>query len=533
MNGTPPHLAGHRFVEKINEGGFAQVFLYRRLSMDRDVAVKVLRSSSGHGGTGQDFDREARIMARLSFHPNIVTIYDHGTGPDGRPYLIMEYCPPPNLKERSERERLPVPEAVRIGIQIAGALETAHRSGILHRDVKPANILINHGGEPVLTDFGISSTSLVPNTTSGALSLPWAAPEVAEGSRAAVASDVYGLAATLYSLLTGRSPYQRLGEPNEWSDLLRRLRSGVPEPLDRPDLPQSVEQVLMTALARDPRGRPGSAVEFATRLYRSAPGRWALPSPRIPDSTAKEVRRLTETTRTGTAPAPAANTGTAQTELRGSGDPDKNPVPSSLRPADPDRTPGQPDQDTATRKRGAEGPTGVDPEADDPGGVGAGGVGPDQVGPAGDDPDHTVIRGSDPPPERPSRIRVLVGAALVTVVLAVAAILVLPFERTPKGADPDPDATSAAAPVADPPQSPQHPVWTVAGDDASLTWRTVDTEPGDTYQWRTLDPAGAVQSTDETTVTVAGAGKESICVEVIVVRAGQASDAVQTCSPQS
>jgi serine/threonine protein kinase len=214
------------------------------------------------------FNAEADVLAHLSAHPSIVTVYQAGISADGRPYIVMEYCPG-SLAQRYRQERLPVDEALTIGVKMASALESAHRAGLVHRDVKPSNILITTFGSPVLADFGISST-LAPRGGEEvlAMSVPWSAPEViAEQTAGTVASEVWGLGATVYSLLAGHSPFERPEPGQNTRDLLRRriLRAAFPR-MARPDVPPHVQDVLATAMARDPQDRYPSALALAQAL---------------------------------------------------------------------------------------------------------------------------------------------------------------------------------------------------------------------------------------------------------------------------
>ena len=154
---TPPHIDGFEYLSVIGSGGFSDVFLYQQLRPRRRVAVKVLLSERS-ASQAAAFEAEADLMATLSSHPSIFTMYQADIASDGRPYLAMEYCSRPNLGSRYRTERFSVAEALRTTIQVAGAVETAHRAGIIHRDIKPANILVTEYGHPALTDFGISST---------------------------------------------------------------------------------------------------------------------------------------------------------------------------------------------------------------------------------------------------------------------------------------------------------------------------------------------------------------------------------------
>jgi serine/threonine protein kinase len=181
----------------------------------------------------------------------------------------MEYCPG-SLAHRYRQEKMSVDESLTIGVKMASALESAHRAGLVHRDVKPSNILITTFGTPVLADFGISST-LAPRGTGDevlAMSVPWSAPEViGEETAGTVASEVWGLGATVYSLLAGHSPFERPEPGKNSRDQLRRriLRAAFPR-MNRADVPAGVEDVLATAMARDPKDRYPSALAFAQAL---------------------------------------------------------------------------------------------------------------------------------------------------------------------------------------------------------------------------------------------------------------------------
>src|SRR5690606_2078483 len=155
----PPELPGFIYLRPLGTGGFADVFLYEQQLPKREVAVKVLLADRLTAGAAEEFTNEANVMALLSTHPAIVTIYQAGVAGDGRPYLVMEYCPKPNLQIRTRKEPFSVAEALRVGVQVSGAVETAHRAGVLHRDIKPANILVTAYNRPALTDFGIASTA--------------------------------------------------------------------------------------------------------------------------------------------------------------------------------------------------------------------------------------------------------------------------------------------------------------------------------------------------------------------------------------
>ncbi|MBS1674307.1 MAG: serine/threonine protein kinase [Actinobacteria bacterium] len=264
----PPQLAGFDYVEPLGTGGFADVFLYEQQQPRRRVAVKVLLADRLASGAAQEFADEANVMAMLSTHPAIVTIYQTGMAGDGRPYLVMEYCPRPNLQQRARKEPFSVAEALRVGVQVAGAVETAHRAGVLHRDIKPANILVTAYNRPALTDFGIASTTGAVSEAAG-MSIPWSPPEsFADPPRGGVRSDVYALAATLYTLLTGRSPFERPGQRNSGADLISRIEGEPLPPLGRADVPESLTRALERGMAKNPDDRFASAVAFARALQK-------------------------------------------------------------------------------------------------------------------------------------------------------------------------------------------------------------------------------------------------------------------------
>jgi len=266
---TPPVLPGLSYVAPLGSGGFADVFLYQQDLPRRQVAIKVLLADVSDPEMRRMFNAEADILARLSSHPSILTVYEASISADGRPYIAMEYCPvAPGARFR--QEKLPVVTVLDIGVRVACALESAHRIGVLHRDVKPSNILVTEFGSPVLADFGIAASINQANLGSEvALSIPWSAPEViANGAAGSVASEVWSLGATVYSLLAGRSPFERPGSTgqNTGEQLMRRIAKAAYTPTGRPDVPQELEQVLAATMARDPKNRYHSALEVAQAL---------------------------------------------------------------------------------------------------------------------------------------------------------------------------------------------------------------------------------------------------------------------------
>ncbi|VXB51506.1 serine/threonine-protein kinase [Pseudoclavibacter sp. 8L] len=277
----PPEIPGYLYRKHLGSGGFSDVFLYEQQFPRRLVAVKVLLGGDDLGETSrQAFIGEANLMAQMSSHPYIVTIFQADVAGDGRPYFVMEFASGLSLSERYKREQIPVEEALRTGVRISSAVATAHTVGILHRDVKPANILTNDFGWPALTDFGISSAvddelaeadDLVeaPPASGGGLSVPWSPPEMFEDEpKPDVRSEVFSLGATIYSLIAGHTPFERPGERNTTLDLISRIERGAISPILRGDVPRSLVSVLHKAMARNPAHRYQSAVEFAYALQR-------------------------------------------------------------------------------------------------------------------------------------------------------------------------------------------------------------------------------------------------------------------------
>jgi len=261
-------IAGYTYIRPLGTGGFADVFCYEQNMPRRVVAVKVLAGELMDDASRRSFNAEADVLARLSAHPSVVTIHDASISADGRPYLVMEYCPD-TLGAMAKRAPLPLPDVLDAGVRVACALEMAHRSGVLHRDIKPSNILLTTLGTPVLADFGIAAAVGVGRRTeSVAMSVPWSSPEVlTEKVAGSVPAEVWSLAATLYTLLAGRAPFE-LGDKgqNSRDQMTARIVHSRPQPIDRPDVPAEIAAILFRAMTRDPARRQGSMLELAEEL---------------------------------------------------------------------------------------------------------------------------------------------------------------------------------------------------------------------------------------------------------------------------
>ncbi|KZE47324.1 serine/threonine protein kinase [Brevibacillus parabrevis] len=257
----------YQLESRVGGGGMAIVYKARDLILNRPVAVKVLRSQFG---TDEDFvnrfRREAQAVASLS-HPNVVGVYDVGQEGDTH-YMVMEYIEGYTLKEVIiQRGALPVEEAVRIAEQICDALDHAHQNQIIHRDIKPHNIMIGKNGRVKVTDFGIAravTSATITHTNAMLGSVHYFSPEQARGGITGEKSDIYSLGIVLYEMVTGELPFS--GD-SPISVALKHLQEPLPEPRQvNPNIPQSVENVILKALVKDPFLRYASAREMLEDL---------------------------------------------------------------------------------------------------------------------------------------------------------------------------------------------------------------------------------------------------------------------------
>jgi ATP/maltotriose-dependent transcriptional regulator MalT len=259
--------AGFDDVAEIGHGGFGVVYRCTQPLLDRTVAVKVLTSDLDPDNVDR-FLREQRAMGRLSGHPHIVTILQVGITATGRPFIVMPYHAKDSL-ETLIRQHGPLNwcETTSIGVKLAGALQAAHQVGTLHRDVKPANILLSDYGEPQLTDFGIARIAGGFETATGVItgSPAFTAPEVLEGATPTPASDVYSLGATLFCTLTGHAAFERRSGEQVIAQFLRITSQPIPD-LRAHGLPAEVAAVIERAMARDPADRPATAAVFGEDL---------------------------------------------------------------------------------------------------------------------------------------------------------------------------------------------------------------------------------------------------------------------------
>jgi Protein kinase domain len=268
MAGNAPHIPGCRDLSLIGERVARSLFSATSDRVGRPVTVTVFPPLS-EGRTREDFDRAAATAQRLGAHPSVVTIHEWGHAPDGRPWVVTDPQPPESVDTLLTMDGpLEVERALQVGVLLAGALETAHRAGIVHGDLSPARLVFGAHGEPLLADTGLAPFAVLPGL--GALNNPvryYAPPEVLERTEITPATDVYSLATTVYALLAGRAPQQKPAEitDSNASLLLRILQMPVP-PIDRPDLPRGLFEALRGPLSPSPSKRPQQAIEVAWLL---------------------------------------------------------------------------------------------------------------------------------------------------------------------------------------------------------------------------------------------------------------------------
>ncbi|WP_241985497.1 serine/threonine-protein kinase [Cryobacterium sp. TMT1-21] len=565
----PPELPGYDYVQTLGSGGFSDVFLYDQQLPRRRVAVKVLLTEQLNESTRARFVDEANLMARLSTHPSIVTIYHAGVAGDGRPYFVMEYCSGPSLSERYKRDPFTVEDSLHIGVRLAGAVATAHAAGILHRDIKPGNVLTNDFGGPALTDFGISSTlesdlpvqaqavgpaavlaaGAAAETQSVGMSVPWSPPEMFEDDPVPdVRSDVFSLAATIHTLLAGRTPFEIRGRSNGTLDLIGRIERGAITPIGRGDVPRSLEAVLAKGMAQNPAARYASAVDFARALQRielelgysataievprlapsgtdpsGRPARASADSPAGADETRARSVVSIAAQPAGAAPVPSApSPDGGETRVRGA---------VVIRPQSP-RNPATPESGDATVMRGRASDTVLRPRK--------------PVVPTGEslphqtDPPNADASNADPAEPAARRRRGLVllisaaaGVALIGAV--VAAVVVTGSQTTPGMAPvktPSSDSGDAAMESGVPVLTLTGTATSVDGTVVTFTVANPDPEEGDVYRWARAETPNQpkLSSTADIAVDEVTPG-ERVCVDLYLQRGdGKLSEANRVCN---
>jgi eukaryotic-like serine/threonine-protein kinase len=567
---TPPELTGYTSMGLLGSGGFADVFLYEQKLPRRKVAVKVLLTEELGRDTRAQFVAEANLMAQLSAHPFIVTIFHADVSTDGRPYFVMEYCSGPSLSDRYKRQPFTIEDALRTGVRLAGAIATAHAAGILHRDIKPANVLTNDYGWPALTDFGISSnldgelpvhTVTAPEasaTGSGqsavGMSVPWSPPEMFEDDpKPDTRSDVFSLAATVHTLVAGRTPFEIPGRPNGSLDLMGRIERGAITPIDRTDVPRSLTAVLAKGMATRRDDRFASAVDFARALQRiELELGYAATTIEVPNlASARE--------------APADDDGADATRARSvrtveAQAPRIEPIaPAPGAPAnDDDPTRARTPRQIAAQPLLASDVAPAPAEPVDDGTVvrtraGSAGIGAPPVGA----PDATVVRprragsvptappaigppqaaggreaGDDPAPRR-SKLGVIVGGAAALVVAAVVGLTIaLSGSVAPPATETGPTSPGEDAVIAATVPAPTVEPGVTSADGTSVAFAVSHDDPrdGDRYRWKRAEGSGQTEVTESSTITVVGSAAGAVCIDVQVQRGSKTSEPVRGCS---
>lgn len=511
----PPDLPGYTVSRLLGSGGFADVYLYEQHLPRRSVAVKVLIPGAADRELLAQFDAEANLMAALSTHPAILTIHQAGISGDRRPYLVMEFCSRPNLSARYRAERLSVAEVLRIGVLLAGAVETAHRAGILHRDIKPANVLTTDFGHPVLSDFGISiqrSSNGGPQPGgSVGMSIPWTAPEIfAEQVGGDERADIYSLGATLYTVLARRSPFDRPGGPNGSADLIGRIRSAPLPGLGRSDVPPTLERVLGRAMDKNRAARYSAALDLARALQQVETELRLAPTP---------VDVLDED------PAAAEQIGQSpMTRVRALTVIEPEPAPGRK------AAPGLPPPESMPQY----GPPGLRPVGSAPNEQTVRRLG-NPAGPAGNGgPDNRA-------PRRPRRSPL--PAVLGGGVLVVAAVVAVLVSTRGTGTGPAPTGIGGSGIITPPTEAAVQDAPSrvaaltgrmVGGGQAQFSWRNPDPQAGDYFLWKRTDvttgPMAVAHKTRASTVTITKVS-DGPCIQVRVVRDnGMSSDADTACA---
>jgi len=269
-----PIFTRYELLEEIGSGGMGAVYKARQKYVGRLVAFKVLPPALRNDAEAlQRFEREAGALGRLN-HPNVVGVFDAGVE-GGFPYLAMEYIEGKNLRQvLQERGRLSVEAVVRLGLEMADALDHIQRQGLVHRDVKPSNIILDPDGKAMLTDFGIAFAATLPRMTQGTMGTPeFMSPEQADGQTLDIRSDLYSLGVVLYECLTGVVPFQRQGDSlTSLSHLLNQvLREKPPRLQDRrPGAPAWLAEAVHRCMEKNPQDRfqTGAALAEVLRTNR-------------------------------------------------------------------------------------------------------------------------------------------------------------------------------------------------------------------------------------------------------------------------
>ena len=266
---TLPTIPGHTIVKRLGTGGFASVYLATTDDSDDEyAAIKVLHAHATDPNDLRRFDRERTTMQAFTGHPHIVSVFDSGETEDGEHYMVLEYIDGGSLRDLlKDRGALHWGDALRTSVQLCSALDAAHRSGVLHRDVKPGNVLLDND-EAKLTDFGIArliGQSQVTAAQSIIGTLAYTPPEVFHDRGFDGRGDIYQLGITMYEMLLGRAPFTSAAADNK-ATIIRRILDKPAPSLAPFDIPQQISDLLDEVLSKDPADRPQSAERLGQRL---------------------------------------------------------------------------------------------------------------------------------------------------------------------------------------------------------------------------------------------------------------------------
>lgn len=274
-----PEVPGYRIIAEIGRGGFAMVYRAEQLDLGREVALKVLSVLDMTDDEVSRFERECATLARLDWHPNILRILHTGMTDEGRPYLAMELLEQGSLAGRQPAAPMPIDDVAEIGVQISAALTAAHAEGVLHRDVKPANILIDRTGRYRLADFGIASIVGTSRSSSAGMAgtVGYLPPEIILGKKATAQSDVYSLGATMHALVTGAPPFARPTDESSAAAMSRTLTEPASDLRDH-GAPEWFAAAIARSLDKDPGRRYATAEAFGQALLERSATMPASPS---------------------------------------------------------------------------------------------------------------------------------------------------------------------------------------------------------------------------------------------------------------
>jgi serine/threonine protein kinase len=321
-------IAGYDDIVEIGRGRASTVYRARQQSTGRPVAVKVLTVTRVEQPLQRRFERESTVTERLAGNPHIVEVLDRGFTGAGYPYVTTPFYIRGSFEDHlTLHGPLPVHDALRVGVQLAGALDAVHAAGVLHRDIKPSNVLEADDGSPALTGFGISAVDPTnrPMTMAQSFAATHTPPEVILGQAATRATDTYLLGSTLYTLLAGHAPFD-IGRDDGIVALLGRIQSAEVPPFDRPDVPDSLLDALRAAMAKDPAERP-SAEAFARALQACQRELGVAPTPLPGDAG--------EPGHTGGAEEPDEPEAPAAVENEAASEPEPEPAPPLTESAAP------------------------------------------------------------------------------------------------------------------------------------------------------------------------------------------------------